>query len=492
MNEVTIPSEFVEITSVHSTSLSNFVRDVLSEARPEAKRCFLRNQANPKLRLDTNDFHSPLGICRYVMSITSIQIIHPFFTRFVPSKNKTLQWLNGLYLGPDGFQELLHKNFNEAARLVRTRMDDAKTRKKHTEWVEKALNELGAKDFARTISTIAELESYIVKKPDGARTAIVENLVDVILELEAFVRNCTNGILCKSIERKIKKVKNVVEGLQTTEDPNVLLFSPQPPLLPPSPQQIQDTVVPMKEYERLCGLLEKHKIDYVEVPSDSLHEIQTYIQKQEALQQTFVRVLFSDDAVDRDKFEAENQIERIQKNLDAAQWKQFAFAEFLQAQQDFMNERFGSAVERVRAAYVEQLEAAGIDSSTVVTAHIQRVPYKTRTQVFNDTDVGPFIGQSNTVLKMWLACVVHRRHELPNLLRIEEVRRAVTLVWESRDVKKIGIGCFLYFAIPWDVTSSFEVLKRAHMDFVLFARNANLASLARVTHNLGHKINVFI
>jgi hypothetical protein len=484
---VKVPSEFEDILSVHER-VSSFVRVILSEARPESKRCFLRNQTNPKLRFDTNDFISPLGICRYVMAVTSAQSnqMHPFFTRFVPPKNNTLQWLNGLYLGPDGFQEVLQKNFNEAARLVRTRMaDSGKMKKTHTEWVEKALSELGVQKCIQTISTIAELESYIVKRPDGAQTAIVENLLDVISELEAFVQHCSNGVLCKSIERKVKKVKSVVEGLQQTT-----FFQPVQQQQPVEQQVREENVVPMKEYERLCGLLEKHKIDYVDVPSDSLQELQTYIQKQEALQQTFVRVLFADDSPDGKKFEAENHIERIQKNLDTAQRKQFDFHEFLRAQQDFMAEQFGPAVERVRAAYVEQLHSANIGGGTfdvVVVAHIQqKLPYKTRTQVFNDSDVGPFIGQSNTLLKTWLACVNNQNCE--TFLRIEEVRRCVGQVWESRDVKKVGIGCFLYFAIPWGSLSAFEPLRRAWMDFVLFSRNANLASLARATHNLGYKL----
>ncbi len=469
MNHIQPPSEFVEILSVHS-NVFQFVQHVSSstQTRPEARRAFLRKQANAKLRVEPSDFKSPLGICRYFTEIASAQsnAIHPFFTRFVTPQNLSLQWLNGLYLGPDGFQELLAQHYNEAARLVRSRMDSCyKARKKYMDWIEQALSDLGVEKFVRTISTVADLEAYAVRKPDGARTAIFENLSDVLRELEVFVRQCPDKILCKSIDRKMKKIQTVVEGLQTVPV-DVLLTTATTNITTATTTVDETNTVPMKEYERLCGLLEKHKIDYVEVPSDSLQEVQAYIQKQEVLQQKFVRVLFTDDSSDRDKFEAENEIERIQKNLDTAQRRQFEFQEFLEAQQGLLAETFRPKIEAAREKYVSLVTQLNLDRSVPKN----QLAYRVRSKLFADSDVGPFVS-STSASRFWWSVIDNNMVQTEQILKMQEVRKAIGQVWESKDPQKLGIGCLFYFHIPYDMVKSVGGgdLVYAWMQFVLYA-----------------------
>jgi hypothetical protein len=462
------PEEFKNILAV-DPGVSQFVRHIDKTCRPEARRAFARKQANKKLRLDPSGFTSPLGICRYFVEITSAQsnAVHPLFTRFVPPQHVLVQWLNGLYLGPDGFRELLAEHYNEAARLIRIRMDSCyKTRKKYTDWIEQALNELGIETFVRTISTVADLEAYILKTPDGARTAIFENLNDVLRELEVFARQCPDKILCKSIDRKVKKIQAVVEGLKTADAVQLEV----PTTMSPTDDDVvvREDVVPMKEYERLCGLLEKHKIDYVDVPSDSLQAVQAYLQKQEALQQQCVHVLFSEDAHDRDKFEAENEIERIQKNIDTAQRRQFEFREFLEAQQGFMSETFRDKIEAARTRYVTLAAQLNYVDRSVPK---NKLAYRIRSKLYADSDVGPFVSSTSTssAQSFWWSVIDNQSVE--HLLKMQEVRRAIAQVWESKDPQKLGIGCLFYFYVSYDTIKSIGGGDLVHpwMQFVLYA-----------------------
>jgi hypothetical protein len=158
-----------------------------------------------------------------------------------------------------------------------------------------------------------------------------------------------------------------------------------------------------------------------------------------------VRVLFADDAHDRDKFEAENEIERIQKSLDAAQKKQFEFREFLEAQKNWFEETFRARIDAAREKYIAL--NIGVDRSTPRS----KLTYKVRSKIFADSDVGPFCQTSSSTLRFWWSVIDRDTTQIEFMLKIQEVRKAVAQVWESKDPQKLGIGCLFYFSIPYDI-----------------------------------------
>lgn len=479
MNLKDLPSDFSNILSACPPQVSVFATRILSEVRPEAKRSFQRNSTRGKV-VTPQELLSPLGVCRYVIEIASAQThtIHSFFTRFVPRNDVRLQWLHGLYLGPDGFQELVNKNFNEAARLVRMRTQNRTDTARCLEWIDKALTTLPVNTFCQTIQTLSQLETWILHRPDEACTEIVRDLQCVLKELDQFVKTCTDGLLCKRIERKMKRITSVVDGLRCSDVQHVFLEQVQQHVQ----QHVQEDVgggegedhqfVEKKEYNRLCDLLEKHNIDYIEIPSDSLEKIRAFIEDQKQKQQVYVRVLFSDEEDVNDakrKFEAENQIEHLQKNIDTAERKQFEFQEFVESQKACMEVKYRDGLEQVRQKYLAMIQEFNLPPVEFVQPH--KLSYKVRSTLFADSDTGPLVATSTAALKCWWALVHSQTEQVHAFLKVQEVRKALLQIWESRNPQKVILGCMFYFATLGHLSSFDEPFRQAWKNFVLYAAN---------------------
>jgi hypothetical protein len=183
----------------------------------------------------------------------------------------------------------------------------------------------------------------------------------------------------------------------------------------PSPNNLQE------EYDRLVRLLEQHKIDYVQVPSNNLEQLQTFIEQQLARQQQLARTLFDESVSNAEKFAAENELDKIQKKVETAKRKQFEF-------EPFTNERWQKLeelrpfVDQVRTKLVERYKDVSSETPFV------KMPFKTR-RLFPDSEIGAFVSQSSTHMKCWLSVV--RNEPSENYLKFPNVRKSLCTLFES-------------------------------------------------------------
>jgi hypothetical protein len=183
----------------------------------------------------------------------------------------------------------------------------------------------------------------------------------------------------------------------------------------PGPNNLQE------ECDRLVRLLEQHKIDYVQVPSNNLKQLQTFIEQQLARQQQLARTLFDESVSNAEKFAAENELDKIQKKVETAKRKQFEFEPFTNERWQVLEE-LRPFVDQVRTKLVERYKDVSSETPFV------KMPFKTR-RLFPDSEIGAFVSQSSTHMKCWLSVV--RADFSVDYLKFPNVRKSLFTLFES-------------------------------------------------------------
>ena len=404
-------------TFLHNCTFSDMViqRFVTTQQQPPRKVSALARFKNrishDHLPYESLDWQTPLGICRFLEEITAGPSgkVAEFFVRFVPRNDIFAQRASEVHLGKENFEKLVVKRkFLEASRILRlpTKSDYEQTKRlvaSVTDWTYP--------------DSLEHFEREAFQNRKRGTLELLQEIRDISNELRSFLQT---GTLDESkVQMRLTRMEKII---QIGSDPeNIVELAPNEfeqvfrRVTPNDPQDHHLT----RECERLAKLLEQNRIDYVQVPIDSLQQLQTFIEQQAAAQQKCVQILFDESTSNADKFRAENDIDKIQKKLETAKRKQFDFPDFLHARLEKL-EQLRPSTEQTRTGLDELLK----DLDPYVP--FLKLPFRVR------RNIDPFAQTSNTHLQCWLAIV--RQDQSIDYLKNPHVRKSIEQIFETKKV----------------------------------------------------------
>jgi len=387
---------------------------------------FQHKLVHDHLPYESLDWQTPLGICRFLEEVAAGPSgkVAEFFVRFVPRNDMLTQRASELYLGTTHFENLVVKRkFQEASRILRlpTKCEYEKTKR----LVSSFLSEWTYPE------SLDQFERQVFQNRKQGTLHLLEEIRDISNELRTFLQ--THTLDETKVQSRLSRIEKIIHIGSNPEN-----------IVEVSPDEFEQVFRPdtncssshttnnnsdelVRECERLSKLLEQHRIDYVQVPNDSLQQLQTFIEQQTAAQQKCVHILFDESSSNADKFRAENDIDKIQKKLETAKRKQFDFPDFLQEQLQKL-ERFRPEVERTRSDLRELLK----DINPFIP--FSKLPFRVR------RSIDPFAQSSNTHFQCWLNVI--RQDDSIDYLKYEGIRTSVEQLFET---KKRTQGLLLAF-----------------------------------------------
>lgn len=435
---------FIEQTNISPQTSSRFITTQLQPPKKvSALHRFQNRISHDHLPYESLDWQTPLGICRFLEEVAAGPSgkIAEVFVRFVPRHDLLTQRASELFLGKQKFEALLVKRkFQEAARILRlpTKSDYEQTKRlvaSVTDWT-----------FPESLE---HFERELFQNRKRGTLELLQEIKDISNELRTFLE--TNTLDETKVQIRLSRMEKIIHiGSQPD---NIVELTPDEfeqvfrSITPPPPVPHSDTQDLVRECERLVKLLEQHRIDYVQVPNDSLEQLQTFLEQQTAAQQKCVQILFDETSSNVEKFRAENDIDKIHKKLETAKRKQFDFPDFLQEQLQKL-ERFRLQSEQTRLEFNELLK----DLDPFVP--FSKLPFRVR------RNVDPFVQPSNTHLQCWLQ-VIRQDHSI-DFLKYTEIRKSIEQIFET---KKVTQG--LLFTFHFGHERCMEIFSSAFRSFLL-------------------------
>lgn len=434
-------------TFLHNCTFSDMViqRFVTTQQQPPRKVSALTRFKNrishDHLPYESLDWQTPLGICRFLEEIVAGPSgkVAEFFVRFVPRNDIFAQRASEVHLGKENFEKLVVKRkFLEALRILRL---PTKSNYEQTKRLVASVTDWTYPD------SLEHFEREAFQNRKRGTLELLQEIRDISIELRTFLQT---GTLDESkVQMRLTRMEKIIQI--GSEPENIVELAPNefeqvfrettPPI---SINNDQDLV---RECERLAKLLEQNRIDYVQVPSDSLQQLQTFIEQQTATQQKCVRILFDESTSNAEKFRAENDIDKIQKKLETAKRKQFDFPDFLNAQLEKL-ETLRPSTERTRTSLEELLK----DLDPYVP--FPKLPFRIR------RNLDPFTQSSNTHLQCWLH-IIRQDHSI-DYLKNPHIRKSIEQLFET---KKVTQG--LLFAFHLGHERCMETFTSAFRSFLL-------------------------
>lgn len=434
---------FVAQTNISPQTIQRFM---ITQHQPPKKvsalHRFTNKMSHDNLPYESLDWQTPLGICRFLEEVAAGPSgkIAEVFVRFVPRNDILTQRASELFLGKQNFENLIIKRkFQEAARILRlpTKSDYEQTKRlvaSVTDWT-----------FP---DSLEQFERELFQNRKRGTLELLQEIKDISNELRTFLQ--THTLDESKVLNRIRRMDKIVHIASNPE--NIVELSPdefqqifRTDDNTPTNVDAQDDLV--RECERLSKLLEQHRIDYVQVPSNSLQQLQTFIEQQTAAQQKCVKILFDETTSNAEKFRAENDIDKIHKKLETAKRKQFDFPDFLQEQLQTL-ERFRSSTERTRTDLDELLK----DIDPLVP--FSKLPFRVR------RNIDPFAQPSSTHLQCWLQ-IVRQDHSI-DYLKNPHIRKSIEQIFET---KKVTQG--LLFTFHFGHERCMEMFAAAFRSFLL-------------------------
>lgn len=440
------------IANIRPQAIHRFVTTQKSVAQTVAAKRkwnskFTGQQALPYEMLDI----TPLGLCRHIEEIACTKIPE-FFVRFVPKNDYPTQWMHGLILGHDGFDQLLKREFTDAFRKIRLHESS-----KNPEDIIRHLPENIRHDLENgCIHDIQHFERVLFSNRKCATLEMIREMKCIANDLNDFIsktQECTNAIRAKIQSRinhihKVLSTESVVVDVSEDEWKSVV-NQPHMQMAAP-PQTTNQTNELIAECERLCELLKAHKIDYIKVPSDPV-QLQEYIDEQRRRQVEFAQILFDDSKGVAQKFDAENQIEKLQEIIETAQRKQFDDPVYLHRVLEKFERNIQPKILEIKEALRQKY--MDIDRNVPYT----KLPFKIR-RLFT-SDVTSFIAQSNTHFKCWLEVI--QNHEIEYFIKVKEVRDAIERLFRTKE------SSFWVCAILFDASQGTTATIKNNLDFLI-------------------------
>jgi hypothetical protein len=397
------------------------------------------------LPYESLDWQTPLGIVRYLEEIAAGPSgkIAELFVRFVPRNDVASQRAAELYLGKENFDRFIVKRkFQEALRVLRipTKHDFEKTKR----LIASVTSEWTYPD------SLGHFERELFQNRKRGTLELLEEIRDLSNELRTFLE--THTLDETKVQSRLSRMEKIIHIGSNPENivevsPNEFeqIFRTQTVVTQTTTNNNPDELV--RECERLAKLLEQHRIDYVQVPNKSLQELQTFIQLQTDRQQKCVKILFDESTSNAEKFQAENEIDKIQKKLETAKRKQFDFPEFFHEQIQKL-EGLRPQSERTRSDLKELLK----DINSFIP--FSKLPFRIR------RNIDPFAQSSNTHFQCWLA-IVRQDHSI-DYFKYADIRKSVEQIFET---KKVTQGLLLAFHFGHE--RCMEVFTSAFRSFLL-------------------------
>ena len=403
---------FVQSSNLSTQTLHRFTTTQQQPQKRFASQTRMQTDKHVHLPYSTLDWQTPFGICRFLEEIRTMSKLPNVFVKYAPLHDTARQRVAEVLLGQTKFDELIvGRKWTDASNVLFARMHS----REFLEHVRKLVSELETWTYP---SSVEELERSIFSNRKRSTLELLNEIRDISNELKTFLKNGTLDV--SKVESRIFRMDKIVQLgsstnlVEVSPDEFQNVFRVQTP--EPSPNVVQQ-----EEHDRLIRLLEQHKIDYIQVPSNNLEQLQTFITEQLARQQQLARTLFDESVSNANKFAAENELDKIQKKVETAKRKQFGF-------ETFMNERWQVVeellpfTEQVRTKLVERYKDVSSETPFV------KLPFKTR-RLFPDSEIGAFVSQSNTHMKCWLSVV--RNESSINYLKFADVRKSLCTLFES-------------------------------------------------------------
>ena len=430
---------FIEQTNISTQTSHRFITTQLQPPKKvSALHRFQNRTSHDHLPYESLDWQTPLGICRFLEEVATGPSgkIAELFVRFVPRHDLLTQRASELFLGKQKFEALLVKRkFQEAARILRlpTKSDYEQTKRlvaSVTDWT-----------FPESLE---HFERELFQNRKRGTLELLQEIKDISNELRTFLE--TNTLDETKVQMRLSRMEKII---QIGSQPDNIVE-----LTPDEFEQVFRTVAPTtdtqelaRECERLSKLLEQHRIDYVQVPNDSLEQLQTFIEQQTAAQQMCVKILFDETTSNAEKFRAENDIDKIQKKLETAKRKQFDFPDFLQEQLQKL-ERLRLQNEQTR------LELNGLLKDLDPFVPFSKLPFRVR------RNLDPFVQSSSTHLQCWLQII--RQEYSVDYLKNPHIRKSIEQIFET---KKVTQG--LLFTFHFGHERCMEMFTAAFRSFLL-------------------------
>jgi hypothetical protein len=403
---------FVQSINLSEQTVHRFINTQQQPQKRFASQSRMQSDKHVHLPYSTLDWQTPFGICRFLEEIRTGSKLPNVFVKYAPLHDTTRQRVSEVVLGRRQFEELIvGRKWTDASNVLFTRMSS----REHFEHVRKLVLEVTTWTYP---SSVDELERQLFSDRKRTTLELLNEIRDISNELKTFLKNGTLDVL--KVESRLLRMDKIVQLGTSTN------------LVEVSPDEFQNvfhvqTLEPslnnhlQEEHDRLVRLLEEHKIDYIQVPSNNLEQLQTFIQEQITRQQQLARTLFDESVSNAEKFAAENELDKIQKKVETAKRKQFTF-------ETFMNERW-QVVEELRP-FVEQVRTKLVERYKDVSSETPfvKMPFKTR-RLFPDSEIGAFVSQSSTHMKCWLSVVRNESHT--NYLKFADVRKSLCTLFES-------------------------------------------------------------
>lgn len=442
---------FLQSTNLSAQTLHRFTNTQLQPQKRFASQTRMQTDKHTHLPYSTLDWQTPFGICRFIEEIRSVQVPR-VFVKYAPRHDTLRQRVAEVMLGRTKFEELIvGRKWNDAAHIlfVQTCSRDSV---EHVTRLVNELTELGTWPYP---SSVHELEQTIFSNRKRTTLELLHEIRDISHELKSFLKHGTLDV--SKVESRLTRMDKIISigsstnlaELSSEEFQNVFrVQQTHQPSPDPSDTNLKE------ECTRLERLLEQHKIDYVQVPNKSLEELQTFISVQLERQRVLARTFFDESSSNAEKFDAENQLDAIQKKVETAKRKQFAFEPFLHERLQVL-ESVRPFAEQVRTKLVDRYKDVSPDTPFV------KLPFKTR-RLFPDSEIGAYVSKSNTHFRSWLAAV--RADTSVDYLKYPDIRTSLCVLFESCK----WVPCLLFlFHLGTDAWTRYDDLKTSVHAFLL-------------------------
>lgn len=417
-------------TFVHNSTLSDgtIQRFVTTQLQPPKKvsalHRFRSRITHDNLPYESLDWQTPLGICRFLEEIAAGPSgkIAELFVRFVPRHDTLAQRAAELHLGKQNFDRFVVKRkFNDALRILRvpTKSEFEQTKRLVTSVVTWTYPD-----------SLEHFEQELFQNRKRGTLELLAEIRDLSNELRTFLQ--THTLDEAKVQSRLTRMDKIVHIGSNPE--NIVELTPEEFEQVFHTTKEDGTTTPntdelVRECERLAKLLEQHRIDYVQVPNESLAQLQSFIEQQTAAQQRCVKILFDESASNAEKFRAENDIDKIQKKLETAKRKQFDFPEFMHEQYEKL-ESFRSQSERTRSDLNE------LTKTVDPLVPFSKLPFRVR------RNIDSFAQSSNTHLKCWIDII--RQDDSIDYFKYANIHKSIEQVFETNK-KTLGLMIAFHF-----------------------------------------------
>ncbi len=405
---------FVEQMSFSEQKIHRFVVTQQQPQKRFASQTRMKTDKHTGLPYASFDWQTPLGICRFLEDIHTSGKLPQVFVRYVPLHDTMQQRIAEVFLGRRYFEEyIVGRKWNDATRILCSRMSSRES----VEEVRKLILELDEWTYP---SSVEELERSIFSNRKRGTLELLKEIRDISNELRTFLKSGTlDSAKVESRLSRMEKIVRISESdiveVSPEEFRDVFHTSMSSSSSPSTNHELQE------EYDRLVQLLEKHKIDYIQVPNQSLELLQSFISDQLSRQQKLAITIFDELSSNAEKFAAENELDKIQKKVETAKRKQFEFDTFFNERVCLL-ESHRTFIEEVRTRLVERYRNIDFNST------FSKLPFKTR-RLFPDSEIGAFIQSSNTHYQCWISTV--RGDTSIDYFKIQSVRKGICTLLES-------------------------------------------------------------